>query len=92
MPRKFFQHFLRLLPSTDILGLFHVSCWSDTGKKRREEQYLFFSFSIPYSTQLHLAPLKSIVSEDAGIETGTVATLAITAYLLSNKLKVTMIN
>jgi hypothetical protein len=46
---------------------------------------LFFSFSIHYSTQLHLPPLRSIVSEDAGIEPGTVATLAIAAYLLSNK-------
>ncbi len=52
----------------------------------------FFSLHVRYSTPLHLPPFRFTVSEDAGIEPRTPATLALTAYLLSNKQKGPIIN
>jgi hypothetical protein len=45
-------------------------------------EYIGFSFSLSffyvlYSILLHLPPLNFLLSEDAGIEPGTVATLAV---------------
>jgi hypothetical protein len=45
-----------------------------------------------FSTLLHLPPLRlQCVSEDAGIETWTVAMLILAAYLLSNKYRFTIL-
>jgi hypothetical protein len=43
-------------------------------------------FYVPYSTLLHLPPSDSTVSEDAGIEPRTVATLALTARRSTTRL------